>query len=160
MRSLAARFLFLLTLALPVAAEPPRTVEVKGSVGYAGFEDEDNHVHVGGSVRFYLPRRFSLEPEFQYMRASARHSDILLVQNLNWDFREGRVVPYVTGGVGWMRNSFGQFQPTFTSSEGFFQIGAGVKLRANDRWYVAPEFRLGTELHARATVAIGYTFRR
>jgi hypothetical protein len=141
--------------------EAPRTIETKGSVGYAGFEDEDNHVHLGGSVRYYITPRFSIEPEFQYLRSSARHSDILLVPNWNWDFRAtGRVIPYVTGGLGWMRSSFGQFRPTFHSSEGFFQVGAGVKIRANDRWFLAPEFRLGTELHARVGVAIGYTFAR
>lgn len=149
---------FIATTAL---AETPRTVEVRGSAGYAGFEDEDTHAHVGGSVRFYLTPRFSIEPELQYLRGSNRHSDILLVPNLNWDFRaSGRVIPYVTGGLGWMRSSFGQFRPTYVYNEGFFQIGAGVKIRANDRWYIAPEFRLGTELHARVGAAIGYTFKR
>ncbi len=153
--------LLLLLLSASAMAETARTVEAKGSAGYAGFEDEDNHAHIGGSVRFYVTPRFSVEPEFQYMRGSARHSDILLVPNLNWDFRtSGRVMPYITGGIGWLRSSFGQFRPTFTYSEGFFQIGAGVKVRANDHWLVAPEFRLGTELHARVGVAIGYTFKR
>jgi opacity protein-like surface antigen len=154
-----APILIFLSLAACTFAETPRTVEVKGSVGYAGFEDESNHVHVGGSVRFYVTPRFSVEPEFQYLRGSARHSDILFVPNLNWDFRaSGRVIPYITGGLGWMRSTFGQFSPAFHHSEGFFQIGAGVKIRATDRWFIAPEFRLGTELHARTGVAIGYTF--
>jgi opacity protein-like surface antigen len=142
-------------------AESPRTVELKGSAGYAGFEDEDNHFHAGGSVRYYVTPRFSVEPEFQYLHGTNRHSDIMVVPNLNWDFRrEGTVIPYLTGGVGWLRSSFGRFRPTFRSSETFFQIGAGVKIRANQHWFVAPEFRLGTELHARVGVALGYTFGR
>jgi hypothetical protein len=149
----------LLFLAWPALAETPGTVEVKGSAGYAGFEDEDNHFHLGGAARFYLTRRFSVEPEVQYLRGTNRHSDILIVPNWNWDFREGRVVPYVTGGFGWLQSSFGQFRPTFRSREGFLQFGAGVKIRAGERWFVAPEFRLGTELHARVGVAIGYRFR-
>jgi hypothetical protein len=151
----------LLACAALAQAEPPRTVEVKGSAGYAGFEDEDTHAHFGGSVRYYVTPRFSVEPEFQYLRGTNRHSDLLLVPNFNWDFRAaGRVIPYLTIGFGWSRSSFGQFRPTFINSEGFFQGGAGVKIRAGERWFIAPEFRLGTELHARVGAAIGYTFAR
>ncbi|MEO8096948.1 MAG: outer membrane beta-barrel protein [Acidobacteriota bacterium] len=144
-------------------AETPRTVEVKGSAGYTGFTDEsiDGHLQTGFSVRYYLTRRFSIEPEFQYLRGENRHYDLLLIPNVNWDFRgQGRVIPYITGGVGWLRSTYGQFRPTFSSNEGFLQIGTGVKTYISDRWYVAPEFRVGFEFHFRASAAIGYTFGR
>jgi hypothetical protein len=152
-------FLFLLAAAW---AETPRAVDLKGSIGYTGFADESliGHLQTGASARIYLTRRFSLEPEFQYLRQSSNHSDVVIVPNANWDFREGRVVPYVTGGVGWVRSYFRQFRPIFTVNEAFFQVGGGVKLYVTDRWYVAPEARVGGELHFRGSVAIGYTFRR
>lgn len=152
-------FLFLLAAA---RGETPGAVDLKGSIGYTGFADESliGHLQTGASARIYLTRRFSVEPEFQYLRQSSNHSDVVIVPNVNWDFREGRVVPYVTGGVGLVRSSFRQFQPTFTVNATFFQAGGGVKLYVTDRWYVAPEVRVGWELHVRASVAVGYTFRR
>lgn len=155
--------LLILTMALTAGAwaETPGTVELKGSVGYTGFADEAviNHLQTGVSARFYLARRLSVEPEFQYLRESSRHSDIVLVPNVNWDFREGRVVPYITGGIGWVRSEFKQFQPTFRTTETFWQAGGGVKLYVADRWYIAPEARVGWELHFRASVAVGFRLR-
>jgi hypothetical protein len=152
--------LFLLTL--PAFAETPGTVEAKASVGYTGFTDEAiiNHLQTGASARIYLTRRFSVEPEFQYLRGSHGHYDVVVVPNMNWDFRpSGRVIPYLTGGVGWMHSRDRRFFD-FSYNQAFFQVGAGVKLRLDSRWYLAPEFRAGSELHFRAGVALGYTFPR
>src|SRR3954464_7774666 len=53
---------------------PPK-VEVKVTAGGAAFalEDEDSlaHTAVGGALRVYLSRRWSVEPEFTYMRNGA-----------------------------------------------------------------------------------------
>ncbi len=154
--------LFLFSLAGVAWAETPGTVELKGSIGYTGFTDESliHHLQTGASARIYVTRRLSVEPEFQYLRQSRRHSDVVIVPNVNWDFREGRVVPYVTGGAGWVRSEFRRFRPVFTVNEIFWQAGGGVKLYITDHWYVAPEARFGWELHFRAGAAVGYTFRR
>ncbi len=152
--------LVFLLFATGLWAETPGSVDVKGSIGGVGFEDQQTHVHVGGSARYYVTRRFSVEPEFQYLNDYSGHYDLFLLPNVNWDFREGRVVPYVTGGVGWMHSSFPQFRPAFRTNDLLVQGGAGVKLYATQRWFIAPEFRVGSELHARISVGIGYTFRR
>lgn len=142
-------------------AETPGTVDVKGSIGYTGFTDDAfiHHLQTGASGRLYLTRRFSVEPEFQYLRQSRRH-DVVISFNVNWDLGEGRVVPYVTGGAGGARSNYQQFRPAFTVHDAFWQAGGGVKLYVTDHWYVAPETRFGWELHFRASVAVGYTFRR
>ena len=136
-------------------------IDLKGSIGATSFVDEDaeNHLHTGVAARFYLTRRFSVEPEFQYLYQSSRHSDTVLAGNLGWDFRTGRIVPYVSGGLGWMRSRFG-ISPTFSSNEGFIQLGGGVKIYVTDAWFVAPDVRVGWEPHVRVSVGIGYTFRR
>jgi hypothetical protein len=136
-------------------------IDVKGSIGATSFVDEsaENHLHTGVAARFYLTRRFSVEPEFQYLYQSSRHSDTVLAGNLGWDFRTGRVVPYVSGGLGWMRSSFG-ISPKFSSNEGFIQLGGGLKIYVTDAWFVAPDVRVGWEPHVRVSVGIGYTFRR
>jgi len=154
-----AALLFLL-VAAGLQAEAPGSVDAKVSFGTVAFEDQEYHVHLGGSVRYYVTRRFSVEPEFQFFRGSSGHSDVLVIPNVNWDFREGRVVPYVTAGFGWMRSNFPQFRPSFSTNDGLLQAGAGVKLYPAKNWFVAPELRVGSELHARWGMAIGYTFRR
>jgi hypothetical protein len=143
------------------ASAQPRAIDLKGSIGLASFVDEDpeNHLHTGVAARFYLTRRFSVEPELLYLRQSSSHDDIVLAGNVNWDFRTGRVTPYVSGGIGYMRSRFGRFTPTFSSSEGFLQVGGGAKIYLSDSWFVSPEARIGWEPHVRLSVGIGYTFR-
>jgi hypothetical protein len=48
---------------------PPK-VEVKATFGGAAF-DETSHTVFGGSARFYVTRRLSVEPEFLYLRNSS-----------------------------------------------------------------------------------------
>jgi len=160
MTRLALLFAFCATLGF---AETPGTVEIKGSLGYTGFADEGivNHLQTGGSARIYVTKRFSVEPEFQYLKGSGSHYDLVVLPNVSWDFRGGgRIVPYLTGGVGWSQTVDRFGGTVYRYNQTFFQIGAGVKVRLNNRWYVAPEVRVGSELHIRTSVALGYTFPR
>jgi hypothetical protein len=137
---------------------PPR-VEVKATFGAAGFGDEIEYPHVvaGGSVRFYLTRRLSVEPELLYMRRSAADQDYLFVPSVAYDLVDPRerAVPYVIGGVGVYQRR-GQFTSPATWSA---DVGAGVKIFLNDRLFIAPEARLGYvgyEATMRGTVGVGY----
>jgi hypothetical protein len=148
---------------------PPK-VEVKATFGAAGFGDEVSipHVVAGGSLRFYVTRRLSVEPELLYMRHSPNDQDYVFTPGVAYDLRDPtkRVVPYVVGGVGVMNHTgrfFGAdfetgqprvFDTSFTTwSAG---VGAGVKIFLTDRLFVAPEARAGHEPTARGTVSIGY----
>ena len=160
MRHLA---ILLLAAASVALAETPGTIEVKGSVGYTGFADDSilNHLQAGGSAKFYVTKRVSIEPEFLYLKGSKGHYDVVLLPNINWDLRDGgRVVPYLTGGVGWSQGLDRFNGIAYRYDQTFFQVGGGWKVRFNDRWHISPEVRVGSELHIRASVAIGYTFRR
>ena len=156
------KWITVLWLALGTAAyAQPGAIDLRGSIGLTSFVDEvaENHLHASGAARFYLTQRFSLEPEFQYLRQSSTHDDIVLIGNVNWDFLVGRVTPYASGGIGFMRSSFGRM-PSFSSNEGFVQIGGGMKIYLNDSWFLSPEARVGWEPHFRLSIGIGHTFRR
>lgn len=155
--------ILLMATALMALAETRGAVEVKGSIGYTGFADDSllNHLQTGGSAKFYVTKRFSVEPEFQYLRGSRGHYDLVLLPNVNWDLRDGgRVVPFLTGGVGWTQGLDRFSGIAYRYNQTFFQIGGGWKVHLNDRWHISPEIRVGSELHIRASIAFGYTFRR
>lgn len=150
-------------------ARPPTAVEV--NTGYAAFPDEApiEHFVIGAAPRFYVSPRVGLGPEFTYMIGPGDDRDIFLTGNVWFDFRApppagvNRVAPYLVAGGGVM------FHRNFLHREGVarwfakepaFSGGFGVRLALNDRWYVAPEGRLGWEPHARLTATVGYRFNR
>ena len=139
-----------------------RAADLKGSFGFTGFLDEgsQNHILAGGSGRIYLTRRFSIEPEFQYLHLNSRHYDIALVPNIIWDFGGRRIVPYVAGGVGLLYTSQDFGPTTFSNTDAFVTAGGGVKLYFADHWFIAPDIRVGFEPHLRISAGIGYTWRR
>ena len=154
------------------ALTPPK-VEARATFGASGFGDELSYPHVvaGGSVRFYVMRRLSVESEMLYMRNSPDDQDYLFTPGVAYDLTDPtkRVVPYVVGSVGVMRHRgrfFGSdfatgqprvFDTSFTTwTVGF---GGGVKIFLNDRLFVAPEARAGYagyEPTLRGVVSIGY----
>ncbi|HYJ84947.1 MAG TPA: outer membrane beta-barrel protein [Pyrinomonadaceae bacterium] len=147
---------------------PPKA-EVKATFGGAAF-DETSHSVFGGSARFYVTRRLSVEPEFLYMRNSDTDQDYLFQPNVAFDLSDptGRFVPYVIGGAGVIHHQ-ARF-PGFDFSSGVPRVfdasfttwtasaGAGVKIFVTDRLFVSPEARLGREPNLRATISVGYVF--
>jgi hypothetical protein len=122
-------------------------INVKGSIGYAGFFDDDaHHLHTSAGVRLYVTDRVSIEPEAQYLRA-ARHEDFVAAANVNWDLRRGRVIPYVSGGIG-----------VADGRHLFAQGGVGATIPLSESWFVAPDVRFGYYYHIRASIGVGYAF--
>lgn len=147
----------------------PKT-EVRGTVGGASFGDNELfHGVVGGSVRVYVTRRISIEPEVMYMRYSENDEDLIVQPNVTVDLMKptGRVVPYVIAGLGVMhhRGRFSgvdfngaprQFDVSYTTWTA--SAGLGVKIFVTDRVFVAPEARIGREPTLRGTFSVGYVF--
>ncbi len=171
LRTLAAGLVLLVCCFVQVVAQddltPPK-VEVKGTVGGALFGEEIPHGVFGGSVRVYVSRRVSVEPEVLYMYNSPNDQDFLIQPNVAYDLTEptGRVVPYVIGGVGVLHHQ-GRFfgfdfttgaPRTFDKSATTWSAsgGAGVKIFVTDRLFVAPEARIGSEPTWRGTFSVGY----
>lgn len=69
------------------------------------------------------------------------------------------MVPYLTVGVGVIRSAE-QFLRPFTHTEAFLSGGVGVKAYLTPRVFLAPEFRIGAELHARVSAGVGYSWGR
>ena len=146
--------------------------EIKMIVGGSdfGFEKSYPHFVVGAATRIRITRHWSIEPEFNYMRRSSNDEDYVFQPNVVYEFNtlSKRVVPYLIGGVGFIRHKsvfngsdFVTGAPvTYDTSYRTWSAsaGAGLKVFASKRLFLAPEVRLGREPTARATVSIGYVF--
>jgi hypothetical protein len=153
----------------PVAAPliPPAGV-IEGAVGLATFVDDANidFAYFGGSCRSYLSRRVAIGPEFIYMDGPSgshqRHLTGNVSVDLRSDVRQGsyrlRVVPYVIAAAGYQRMTDHVGTGMYTSSEGSVSGGIGARVALGERFFVAPEFRLGWEPHYRFGATIGARF--
>lgn len=174
LQSLCAGVALIICCFLQAAAQqgltPPKA-EIKGTIGGSTFgDDEIPHGVFGGSVRFYVTRRLSVEPEFLYMYHSRNDQDYIVQPNLAFDLADPtrRFVPYVIGGVGAVhhRGRFSGFDfntgvpRTFDTSSTTWtaSAGGGIKIFITDRVFVAPEARIGREPTLRATLSVGYVF--
>jgi hypothetical protein len=144
------------------AQSPSSSLGVEAAGGYAGFADDAiiGHSLVGGAARWQVAPRVWIGPEIIYMKGEGEHSDLMLTGNVTVDLLERRAgpqaIPYllVGGGLFQTRDTFGS--ETFTSSEGAFTAGGGVRIFLTDSLYVAPEFRGGWEPHFRLSISVGY----
>ena len=150
----------ILVLALLSGASDALAADIKGSLGWIGFADEgvEGHVLAGASLRYPLTRRFAIEPEVLYLRGEDGHYDAVLMPNLVWQWGRRRVRPYVTGGVGLIHSKWTSGSD-FTTNTTFVSGGFGTKVYLDDRWFVAPEVRIGWEFHVRFSASLGYTWR-
>jgi opacity protein-like surface antigen len=145
------------------AQDRPRPA-VELTVGWVGFVD-DATVHerlVAAGVRWYVSPRVSLGPEISYMVGPRTLRDLLVTGNVVFDFVTPRtgaparpITPYLVAGAGIFSHGQKFAGRTFRSNEGGFTGGGGARIRISDRVYVAPEFRIGWEMHVRAAVTLG-----
>jgi hypothetical protein len=134
--------------------------------GYAGFVDDAtiDHGMVGAAGRVYLTPRVAVGPEFVYMDGPAADRDLFLTGNLTFDLlpplggRPPRVTPFLVAGGGFFQHS-DRFGPsTFTSYEGAFTAGGGVRGWITERVYALGDVRFGWELHVRVNAGVGVGF--
>lgn len=146
-----------------VAQERPGPVaELAG--GAFMFPDDDGTLRegfVGGAWRFYVSPRVSIGPEATYIRGD-RHSHLTLTGNLTFDFtgpvngQSPSFTPFVVVGGGLFR-THREFpgRGDFTSSEGAFTAGGGVRANLGKRVTGGVEARIGWELHIRVNAVVG-----
>ena len=116
---------------------------------------------VGGTARVYVLPRVSIGPEIAYI-AGDNHSHLMLTGNVTVDFlgptgsQPRRVTPFAVVGAGLFqtREQFPNNE-TFTSNEGAFTAGVGVRGTIGDRVFVGAEARVGWELHLRLNGLVG-----
>jgi hypothetical protein len=147
-------------LAAPLAAvaeaqqRPGVAVEV--GAGWTGFPDDGvvNESMVGGAARWYLLPRVSVGPELSYISGNS-HSHLILTGNVTFDLlslvngRPRRITPFLIAGGGLFQTRQSFFSGNFTSTEGAFTAGGGIRAFATDRVSIGVDARLGWEPHLR-----------
>ena len=163
---MAAALLLTAGTALAQSTENRPAPAVEFLAGYAGFVDDAmiDHAIVGAAGRVYLTPRVAVGPEFVYMRGPNEDRDLFLTGNLTFDIlppfegRPRRVTPFLVAGGGFFQHS-DRFGPsTFTSYEGAFTAGGGVRGWISDRVYALADVRFGWELHVRVNAGVGIGF--
>lgn len=154
----------LILSALPAFAQDRPSPALDLAAGWVGFADDGvvSEFPVGGGFRWYLSPRISIGPEVTFI-AGDSHSHQVVTGNLTFDFlapRNGvpRVTPFIVVGGGMFRTSEGfTNRPPFSSTEGAFTVGGGIRAPVGDRVAVGADARLGWEPHFRITgfVSVG-----
>jgi|SRR5687767_4962777 len=141
----------------PATAQQRGTTAVDVSAGWTGFADDGvvSETPVGAAVRWYLSPRVSVGPEFTFISGES-HSHRVLTGNVTFDLlapRSGRsrTTPFIVigGGVFSTLESFAFTAERFSSSEGAFTVGGGVRAPINERVSAGADARIGWEPHIR-----------
>ena len=140
------------------AAAQSITPAVEGAAGKSWFADDSAIEHTIGSaaLRWMLSPRVSIGPEITYMKGPGSDRDLFLTSNITFDTRPSGITPFIVGGGGFFRHSDRFGRETFSSMEGAFTAGGGVRFPLRSGLYIAPEARIGWELHSRLQVTVGY----
>lgn len=143
--------------AIPAIGQTPASGgAVRVTVGYGLYYlDEPWQPVFGGSVRFRVFRRFSVEPEFISSR-NPTYKRWMFIPNVVFDLRGPgeKVTPYVIGGVGYASELDKSIN--VKGSEMAWNGGFGARVRLKGGLFISPEFRIGSFM--RAAVGIGYQF--
>jgi len=144
---------------------PSPVVEVQaGTVGFA----DDGIVFeslFGGAARWYALPRIGVGPEIVYINA-ANHSHLVMTGNLTWDLfapnssRPRAITPFIVAGIGLYQTRETFLSGPFTSNEGAFTVGGGMRAAAGERVTVGVDARLGWEPHIRINGLLGFRIGR
>jgi hypothetical protein len=140
-------------------------IEIEG--GWMGFADDGivNEILVGGAARWPLSPKISVGPEIVYVSGS-NHSHLILTGNLTYDLLSPttggprRVTPFLVAGGGLFQTRERLFAGDFTSTEGAFTAGGGIRALTGNRISVGIDARIGWELHLRINGFVGVRLGR
>ena len=135
--------------------------------GWVGFADDGvvSESLVGGALRLYLRPRLSVGPEVVYLHGD-NHSHLMVTGNVTWELlaptngRPPSITPFFVlgGGIFQTRETFSA--GAFTSREGAFTAGGGVRAVVGDRVTIGADARIGWELHLRISGLMGLRLGR
>lgn len=155
--------ILMIVFACPALEAQTRTPEPRFHFGTASFWEARRHVTAGASFRYYFGKRgWAVEPEYSFM-TEGNHQDHMLIMNVVKDLRRlsDRSVLYMILGAG---ANFYRSRPYLIKSSGIawggLGWGMGVKVWANDRLFIAPQFRIGHEPNLRFSIYVGFAGRR
>ena len=153
-------------MAEPAAAQDRPGPAVEFAAGWLSFADDGivNESMVGSAARWYLLPRISVGPEIAYIQGG-NHSHLMATGNVTWDLlaptggRPRRVTPFLVAGGGVFQTRQRFVTETFTSHDGAFTAGGGIRAVVGDRVLVGLETRVGWELHLRVNGLVGLQLR-
>ena len=156
-----------LLLAAPAAAQDRPAPAVEFAAGTLLFADDTvvSEGFVGGAARFYLSPRISLGPEIASVHGN-NHRHLMSTGNVTIDLlgpvngAPRPVTPFVVAGAGLFRTHESFPSGSFTSTEGSFTAGGGVRALVGKHLIVGGEVRVGWELHLRVNGMIGVRLGR
>ena len=135
----------------------PPVLEIAG--GALTFP-EASESFVGAAARVYLSPRISIGPEIAHVRGDG-HTHLIATGNMTFDLvrprtRAGRrFTPFVIAGGGLYQTRERFRDETFTSAEGSFTAGGGIRVRLGPRVFAGAEARVGWEPHLRVNALLG-----
>lgn len=153
-------------LSAPAQERPAPVGEL--AAGSLLFADDGivSEAFLGGAARLYVTPRVSIGPEVSFVLGD-NHSHLILTGNVWFDLlapesgRPRRMTPFIAIGAGMFQSRQDLFSGgTFTSSEGAFTAGGGVRASVGDRVTVGAEARLGWETHFRVNGTLGVRLGR
>jgi len=101
---------------------------------WIGFADDGvvSEGAIDGAARWYVSPRIAIGPELLYIRGD-NHSHLALTGNLTWDLlpetARPTATPFLVVGAGLFQTRETFFSGNFTSTEGAFTAGGGVRSR-------------------------------
>ena len=153
---------FATALATPAFAQerPSPAVEIAGGTLLFADDGVVSEGFFGGNLRFYLSPRISVGPEAAFIFGD-NHSHFMLTGNLTCDLlapvsgRPRAVTPFVVAGGGIFRTNEQFPTGSYSSSDGAFTAGGGLRMRVTDAVTAGVEARIGWELHIRLNAFVG-----
>ena len=161
-RFVAATVLLSTILAAPATAQDRPAPVAEFAAGALLFADDGivTEGFGGGAVRFHLTPRLSVGPELSFV-AGDGHSHFIVTGNATFDFIRPDngalqpVTPFVVVGAGLFQTREHFQTGTFTSGEGAFTVGGGIRGRLSSRVVAGADVRIGWETHIRLNGLIG-----
>lgn len=149
-------FVFLVAPFTSPAAAQERRLVVDVAAGWLGFADDGivSEGMVGAAARWYTSPRISIGPEVVYVSGS-NHSHLIATGNVMFDLlapvnsRSRGGIPFLVAGGGLFQTRETLFTGDFTSTEGAFTAGGGIRALVSDRVAIGIDARVGWELHLR-----------
>jgi len=160
----------LVLLAVPMsgiaAAQRPAPV-AEVAAGWVGFADDGivSELLVGGAARWYVLPRIAIGPEILFLNGEF-DSHLVITGNLTVDLlgpRNGQpreVTPFLVVGGGMFQTNEDFPAGSFTSREGAFTLGGGVRAKAGERVTLGLDARVGWETHLRVNGTVGIRLGR
>ena len=152
--------LLMVLMALRLEAQP-RDAELRFHVGTGAFYDSSKQLSAGASYRHYFGQRgWAIEPEYSLMTERG-HQDHMLVLNAVKDLTlpSRKAVLYMLMGAGVYFHREDTPYAVERSGTGInLGWGMGLKVWAGDRFFLAPQFRIGEPL--KLSINFGFGRRR